>query len=52
MLLKDGEKVSVIIDKRIACYGKLPYGELEIAMEDVRIIAIRGQVTTEVTGKD
>jgi hypothetical protein len=42
--LKDGEKIPVSMEKGIACYGKLPYGELEIAVEDIRAITIHGQV--------
>ena len=42
--LKDGEKISLILEKGAVCYGKLPYGELRIAAEDIRFIAIHGQV--------
>ena len=49
VLLKDGKTVSVIVDKGMACYGKLPYGEFEIAMEDIRAITIHGEATEAVT---
>ena len=49
VLLKDGEKVAMVVDKGVVCYGKLPYGELEVTMEDVRTIAMHGQVSREVT---
>jgi len=43
--LKDGDKVSVVLDKGMACYGKLPYGDIQIAVEEIRAITIHGQVT-------
>jgi len=43
--LKEGDKVSVVVDKGMACYGKLPYGDIRIAVEEIRAITIHGQVT-------
>ena len=51
VLLKDGEKLVVVVDKGVVCYGKLPYGELKIAMEDIRTIAMHGQVTGDATAE-
>lgn len=42
--LKDGEKIPLILEKGAVCYGKLPYGELRIAVQDIRVIAVHGQV--------
>ncbi|MDY6990231.1 MAG: hypothetical protein SWQ30_19485 [Thermodesulfobacteriota bacterium] len=43
--LKEGDKVSVVVDKGMACYGKLPYGDIQIAVEEIRAITIHGEVT-------
>jgi hypothetical protein len=40
VLLKDGKKIPVIVDKETTCYGTLPYGEFKIAVEDIRSITI------------
>jgi len=45
--LKDGEKIPLILEKGAVCYGKLPYGELRIAVEDIRVIAIHGLVAKD-----
>lgn len=45
VLLKDGKTIPLVVDKETACYGKLPYGEFKIAMEDIRSITIHGLVS-------
>jgi len=48
--LKEGDKVSVVVDKGMACYGKLPYGDIQIAVEEIRVITIHGEVTEKAIG--
>ena len=47
VLLKDGKTVPIIVDKGMACYAKLPYGEFKIAMEDIKSIAIHGLASSQ-----
>jgi len=43
--LKEGNKVCVVVDRGMACYGKLPYGDIQIAVEEIRAITIHGPAT-------
>jgi hypothetical protein len=42
--LKDGEKIFLVIEKGVLCYGRLPYGTLEIGVEEIRAIDLHGPV--------
>ena len=42
--LKDGKDIPIVIDKGTACYGKLPYADFKIAVEDIKFITIHGEV--------
>ncbi len=45
VLLKDGKAVPIVVDKEMACYGELTYGEFKIATKDIKSITIHGLVT-------
>ena len=44
VVLTDGRPASLIVDKGLTCYGRLPYGNFTIGLEDVRSITLHGRV--------
>ncbi|MDY6953599.1 MAG: hypothetical protein SWE60_18980 [Thermodesulfobacteriota bacterium] len=48
--LKEGDEVVVWVDKGMACYGKLPYGDMQIAVAEIRAVTIHGEVVEKAVG--
>lgn len=44
VVLADGQPASLIVDNALTCYGRLPYGNFTIGVEDVRSITLHGRV--------
>ena len=42
--LKKGEAIPLVVDKGTACYGKLPYADFKIGVEDIKSITMHGEV--------
>ena len=42
--LKEGKAIPLVVDKGTACYGKLPYADFKIGVEDIKSITMHGEV--------
>jgi len=43
--LKDSETVHVVMDKKTACYGQFAYGGYKIAVVNVKLVKVHGEVS-------
>jgi len=42
--LKEGKAIPLVVENGAACYGKLPYADFKIGVEDIKSITMHGEV--------